>query len=167
MADVDGDVTPVASEKSDEAVRAAISAAAALAQEQGPPQPRAPPAETVANASQAIGQAPATAARVLGPLGTAPYGAQASSAASGLGAAAQPPPVAGSRSGQRERSPRREAEASAGTPTRADVDEEETPQLSRAAADAALRGDSIPSLPELEDDTPQVAASNPRGGALL
>jgi hypothetical protein len=143
-----GHDTPVASEQSEDAVRDAISAAAALAAQQGQPQERAPPTATVVGASQASGQATAAAAATLGPTGAAPDGSQ------------------DSRSALRERSPRREADAAVPAPARAAEAEKETPQLPQYAVDAALRGDSIGSLPDLEVETPQLTASNQRGGAL-
>ena len=68
----------------------------------------------------------------------------------------------------RERSPRREADSALARPAARSAEtaaEEETPQMTDAQA-AALRGDSIGSLPELEE-VPPFAASNQRGGAPL
>ena len=90
---------------------------------------------------------------VIGPIGTAPYGAQAPSV--------QQTATALSR-GDRERSPRRDAEPAA------PAAEEGSPKITAAQA-AALRGDhidSLDSLPPLVEDPPQ-PTSNPRGGDSL
>jgi hypothetical protein len=112
----DGDITPIASEQSEDAAADSARAAGERASPPAANQERAPPVETQAAASLGSSSAPADAApAVLGPLGTAPYGAQAPSAGP---AAAAPLPRE-----QRERSPRRDAE----TRTGASADDDETP----------------------------------------
>jgi hypothetical protein len=90
---------------------------------------------------------------VIGPLGTAPYGAQAPTVQQAAPATAR---------GDRERSPRREAEPAA--PAAEDGTSKAT-----AAQEAALRGDHIDSLDSLPPlvDGPPPPASNPRGGGSL
>ena len=157
-----GDITPVATSEPDAEIPDAVQAAQECesAQTAASSQQPAPPIATLVGDSQGSTPAAAAAAtgHVLGPLGTAPYGAQAPTAA--------PAPAARPRT-ERERSPRREAEALPAAPD----SEDETPQLTSAQA-AALRGDSIggslDSLPAVEEEpTPLTTASNARGGASL
>ena len=171
MEDITGNVTPVADEQSEAAVQAAVAAAAALAQAQPLP---TPPVETqTAEQSAPVQHAAAPTPSTLSPLGATTPGAQAFPAAAGQASAASGSAAADSRSERRERSPRREADTTGGTPAHAEA--AETPQLAgsasapgaRAAAEAALRGASVSSLPDLEADAVRDAAPNPRGGALL
>ena len=138
--------TPIAdSDPEDDKIVGAVQAAQENAQEAlaalPPPQQQGPPAA-----------APDATRPVLGPLGTAPYGAQAPCVA----------PAAPARQRvERERSPRRDAELPA-TPE----SDDETPQITGAQS-AALRGDHVGTLDSLPDfeETPQPPASNARGGA--
>ncbi len=104
-------------------------------------------------AEQVKGQAENVERPVIGPIGTAPYGAQAPSVQQAATARTR---------GDRERSPRRDAE-----PAVPDS-EEETPPLTAAQA-AALRGDHIDTLDSLPDvlEDPPLPASNARGGGSL
>jgi hypothetical protein len=138
---------------------------AAAEQTPAPNTSPAPPVSTTgAEASGGAPSPPAAAgsapAPVLGPLGTAPYGAQAP----------RPEPAAVPLPREdRERSPRRDAEA---TPTPAAVGSAApvTPKID-AAAEARIRGDdigdSLDSLPALEAEEQQASqstSSNARGG---
>ena len=144
--------TVVADEDDESALQAAETGAAALApQGGGDSTARAPPTDTIEGASQTDTQPVVVAAAPQEPASAAT-------------------PGAGARAALRERSPRREADPARarGAVRWADAseeEEEEVPQLTAEQA-AALRGDSVGSLPELEE-VPPLANSNQRGGASL